>query len=598
MKKRHIILSDLHGNLKLFENALSASQYKKGKDVLVVAGDWTDIGDETEILWKRIKEEADVILIGNHECFSTDTELLTSEGWIYYKNINKNTKIATYNVEKDLIEWQKPTNIIIKKYHGEMYYIKHPHTDLIITPNHRILYAPHRAQAYEKLIWRKDPISKIDQRNSLVIKVSGRTDTKDYPILDDEIKIAGWLLTDGNINKYNQIHFYQRESKHHLIIEILNRLNWKYSIYKRKRNITEICNKKLKKEPEVECTITLKSPYNKKMLEIIDNKRKLPKWVYNLSERQFEIFLHSLIDGDGSRHIQNPETSLMFYSSFKDILDEIQICCFLNGYRTSISEYTSGNYRMNINKIRNKNIRDFQNALSKVPYNDDVWCVTVPNDTVVVRRNNSISITGNCAHIVGQEITPYDSKIDFTELPLEWAEMIRDEKIKLAYVANNEILITHAGVSEALINSTMHPYLYHLKDDRDVNKIAEILNYHLKNSITFEENGFFYENGMHSWLWNSPISPLWWRALNKGQQPARGIKQMVGHTPKGYYTSTQQRKLEEKDFILLDPYARKNFNRPDYFVYGLIEDENNTNKIKRISFDRSGIYRMVQQPKK
>lgn len=65
--QRYIVLADIHGQKRLYDNALSHSKYNKDTDILIIAGDWCDIGLESRELWDIIQEEADVILIGNHE---------------------------------------------------------------------------------------------------------------------------------------------------------------------------------------------------------------------------------------------------------------------------------------------------------------------------------------------------------------------------------------------------------------------------------------------------------------------------------------------------------------------------------------------------
>jgi hypothetical protein len=215
-----------------------------------------------------------------------------------------------------------------------------------------------------------------------------------------------------------------------------------------------------------------------------------------------------------------------------------------------------------------------------------------------IKKDADVILLGNheSAHVTQQEITPYDRSIDFTSMPLEMAEMVRDGKIKLAYVANGEVLITHAGVSEALLNSTMHSMLNGIRDPQ---KIADVLNAELLDSIVFDKNGFPDWNESNRWLFTSPISPLWWRPLERGLQPAKGLKQIAGHTPSGYYTSTQQMKLKQAGLILIDPYVRKHFHKPDYFSYGLV-DENSAGEptTERVSYRRTGIVKMVNPPKK
>jgi len=326
---------------------------------------------------------------GNHECFDDKTEILTEDGWANYKTINKETVLYTYNQEKDLLEKETPKEIQRYDFDGELVRIKNRHTDLLITDNHRLLFNLSNGK-FQTKPFNEVPVSK----NRVGFISSGSQNQAEYDIKDDELRILAWLLADGSIY-VKRIMFYQRKSKHHLITNILDALEWKYSIRERDRDIKQICGKILKKRPEPSMEMTLLSPFNHRLIELTGgNKKRLPQFIYELSDRQFTVFLNSYIDGDGSRHISCPETSLMIYGE-KQIIDDLQRACFLHGYRTSISEYREGDFRLNITKNKTTSFDKFEEYVSKEKYQGVIWDVTTNNDTVIVRRNGKVSITGN-----------------------------------------------------------------------------------------------------------------------------------------------------------------------------------------------------------
>lgn len=65
--KRTIVLGDIHGQMRLLNNALSHANYNSEKDSLVIAGDWVDIGKESRQMWEELKKMDAILLIGNHE---------------------------------------------------------------------------------------------------------------------------------------------------------------------------------------------------------------------------------------------------------------------------------------------------------------------------------------------------------------------------------------------------------------------------------------------------------------------------------------------------------------------------------------------------
>ena len=339
-----------------------------------------------------IKDRILGAISGNHECFDEETEVLTNEGWKKQWEITEGTIFLTYNKDLDTIEEQKAIEIQRYKVRNEeMIEIKNKHTDLLITKNHRLYYNKGTDSKFETKKFNEMFIG----NNRIGFVCSGSMKKPEYPIKDDELRILAWLLTDGSLRK-KQITFYQRKSKYHLITSILDALEWKYAVRERNRNIKSICGKQLKtQQPAME--IDLKSPYNHRLVELTNNDKKhLPEFLFEISDRQFKVFLNSFIDGDGSRHISAPDTSLMVYTNNKNMAIDLQTLCFLHNFRTSITEYRKGNYRLNITENRVTNIDRFKNHIKKKKYNGVKWDITTPNDTVIVKRNNKITITGNC----------------------------------------------------------------------------------------------------------------------------------------------------------------------------------------------------------
>lgn len=383
---------------------------------------------------------------GNHECFDEETEILTKEGWKKHFEIDASTNLATYNKKSNIIEWQKPIEKQTFNHDGEMYHIVNRHTDLLITPNHRLYFSNG-----SKKRWETKKINDIFiGQNRIYFKSSGTCNNKEYQIKDDEIRIAAWFLTDGGYQKHTGIYLFQRKSKVHLIEEILDRLQWKTSHYERTRNTQFICGKKiLSREPEIR--ISILGEDRKKIWALVPDKKRIPSWVYELSDRQFDIFLNSFIDGDGSRHKSAPSTSLMVYG-LKQMLEDLQIACFLHNYRTSISTYRGDDYRLNITKNTTTCLDRAIEYITKEHYSGIVWDVTTPNDTVIVKRKDKISITGNCRlekyvistaskvrgiTVGGEEVLSIPHIFELKKRKIKWYPELSTHKV------NNSFLIEH-----------------------------------------------------------------------------------------------------------------------------------------------------------
>lgn len=408
-------LTSIHDR-KAMDVALQIARYIK-PDRIVLLGDNLDLPQESkyptgpefffttqaaavELAWwlaqfRDIDQNMPIDYIaGNHDCFSEDTEILTEHGWLNYDEVESDTKIATLNKETKNIEFQNFIERQVYKYSGNMYHIKNRAVDLLVSPRHRMYWADRNSDSEFNM----REIQSISLNNSRKVQYcSGVGSKSEYSISDDMIKLIAWIITDGSIRRignYSAINLYQRPSKVGMITDILDNLGVKYSTSVRNRDITSICGIDLKKASQPSHEIRIGAEESKKILQFIADKYTLPSWVYELSERQVDIFINSMVDGDGSRKVKSPN-SLMLYG-IKGVLDQVQHLLVLNGYRTSLYNYRDSQYKLNIFKSNFAHLDRIGNHVSNEEYDGIIWDFTVPNDTLVVRRNGKVSITGNC----------------------------------------------------------------------------------------------------------------------------------------------------------------------------------------------------------
>jgi PHP family Zn ribbon phosphoesterase len=75
-------------------------------------------------------------------CYDEKTEVLTENGWKKFSDLLYSDKICTLNPKTDRIEYHLPRRIFSYIYKGKMYKLKTKRVDLLVTPNHRLLYSP------------------------------------------------------------------------------------------------------------------------------------------------------------------------------------------------------------------------------------------------------------------------------------------------------------------------------------------------------------------------------------------------------------------------------------------------------------------------
>lgn len=332
---------------------------------------------------------------GNHDCYDDKTEILTRDGWIMGVDLKPGVEVGTMSLSNGAFEWQTPTDIIKKQYNGQLVSIKNKQNiSLLVTPTHRIICTPNSRKA-NKRCYDISLASKLSNGRRY-IPVSCENKNKGIDLLDNEIRLIAWIASDGSIfDNGGRFMLYQSKiSGIQKIESIFSDLSIDYRKKIRIRDIKEIRGKKLKSPslPSAEYSF-----HSDKIGNIYQNKYQLPRILWEMNERQFNIFIESFIDGNGSRKYDKngkAKPGCMIYGT-KEVIDQLQSLCVSNNCSSSISEYRPGDFRLNITKGR-KNCAAIMTENARIDYNGYVWCASVPNTTLVIRRNGKAFISGNC----------------------------------------------------------------------------------------------------------------------------------------------------------------------------------------------------------
>jgi hypothetical protein len=122
-----------------------------------------------------------------------------------------------------------------------------------------------------------------------------------------------------------------------------------------------------------------------------------------MSSRQAALFLEEYVWADGCKN-SSAVNSYQLASNDEKVRDQLQALAIMAGYRCTISGPRNGVWYITYNTRGQSEIRNHN--VEVVDYSGDVWCVTVPNHTVVVRRNGKSVVTMN-SHRQGEYHVSY-----------------------------------------------------------------------------------------------------------------------------------------------------------------------------------------------
>ena len=352
-------------------------------------------------------------------CYDDQTEVLTNNGWKLFKDVLPDDEICTLSSESE-IEYHKPIQSFIYDYDGELIHFKSLKSDLMVTPNHRMLYADkhnHKhgfvnAEDYSitkhpipnKGTWRGGkysasifelPAIKSEWKSGNY----GSNQIKKWDAIAIDmitwVKFLGLWLSEGSVDNINNAttHGYRvtisQTKEHNLkyIEEILNSMPFKW-VYDGKDFI--ICNKQL---------WTYMKQFGKQ------KDRYVPTYVKDLGADYIAAFLDALWLGDGSVHKTSGQS--VYYTTSKQLADDVQELLVKAGYQASMHQR-----KPRISKIGDRTVNSsmicyevsvrfsaytyLNDKISKrVPYRGRVYCLEVPNNTMMVRRNGYTLWCGN-----------------------------------------------------------------------------------------------------------------------------------------------------------------------------------------------------------
>ena len=299
-------------------------------------------------------------------CYDDKTQVLTDKGWLYFKDLDKTEKMAT--MIDGVLNYVKPDNYWVydtPKEGREMIYMENKHSSFCVTPNHKMYVKTRYGNNYEEM-YAEDMFDKM-VRFKKNVDYNDKPDIQYYKVkdvnynMDDWLQLIGMYISDGSIcgNRVDICCTKPRKIEYN--INYLNNMNidFKYSgdkIYFRCINIMN----ELK-----QCG---NYSYNK----------RLPDWVWDLSQRQCRILLDALIEGDGSRSDTD-----RYYTVSLQLKDDVQKLALHCGWSADIY----------LKNYANTNEHYYKNKLIK--HNYDYWQICIikqHNEPWINKKNNPSNI--------------------------------------------------------------------------------------------------------------------------------------------------------------------------------------------------------------
>ena len=308
-------------------------------------------------------------------CYSSDTEVLTHAGWKLFSDLKPFDEVAEYWPDGERVDFVTPSGTQRVDYTGPMVNIKSDWCDLLVTPDHRVLWRRQRCRARVSVA--------SDIGPNIQLPVSGTMAGGECYLTEVQVRLLAAFANDGNLpSRTHEIAW--RLKKWRKIDRLRGHLSaigtaWTEHMYMSTPGWTEL-------RVRQEDAPFLLSTFPKKAIN-----RKILSWSAPLRR----AFLDELRYWDGDSVGQR---GIRFFTAKREEAEVVSEAAVLSGLGVS-SRYDGR--RGGHNWIVSLNDRTWRTVTRKPTHTDDeyhgeVFCCSVPSGFLVVRRNGKAIICGNC----------------------------------------------------------------------------------------------------------------------------------------------------------------------------------------------------------
>jgi len=358
---------------------------------------------------ERPAEFEDYITVGwtGGSCYDDQTEVLTEEGFKLFKDLNKTEKIASLNPDTHLLEYVTPIAYTTQPFKGKLNCASNSAIDFAVTPNHWMYCSPAKSRTKKKIEYQSIQSENIHGQDFIVKKTANwngkdqkyftlashqsspdAKSEKPIPMLEWVRFLGLWMAEGYTCSELKQVGLVQIKAP-----ELLEEMgaylkSWGFNLSNDKRqHEIRVANKQLWE-------------YLHPLGEAV-NKR-IPQEILDLTPELLKEFLNYYIKGDGSVDSYGRTRA---WTSSKVLADQLVEIALKIGWAANVFTRPIKASKIEGREIKQTGpsyeVRFYRNGTTtkytepivlaehqtQRDYDGTVYCVTVPNHTLYVRRN-------------------------------------------------------------------------------------------------------------------------------------------------------------------------------------------------------------------
>lgn len=368
------------------------------------------------------------------ECFDDKTEVFTDQGWKLFSELDHTEKVAT-RTPNGSIEYQLPTRWISKPYQGEMFSYDSYNLKFVVTPNHKLIvknawerngeffleeirnlrnerYCLPRGANPMARKGRDEKFSLPPRQPSSISRFGPKYKIEQElpPVrLVDFANFVGLWIAEGRKNPdgYRVEITQSKPEGVRWIDSLMDRLRWPTTRTRSEKQVSWSVY-----SPELQDYLSALCVGGSRVGDEIALPRQSLDGTWG--REACESLLHGLMMGDGSWNSREKRFDY-YLSASKVLVDQVQQLLLLLGYSAHVGKnYSEGRpfvstngkayvsrvpgYRVRVNSAT-RHAYYYPGRVKRIDYDGIVYCVTVPNHVIMVRRDGVPMWSGNSSEV-------------------------------------------------------------------------------------------------------------------------------------------------------------------------------------------------------
>lgn len=326
-----------------------------------------------------------------YNCLTTDSEILTTRGWLKYDQVTTSDTALTLNPTTGMAEWQ-PVQAVHVFDNGPFPVTKWENQghSSVSTPNHRWpVMIKGRKDSQAGYRWTTTETAPTDSHVAAAAPVAAPSEAKWSDALTE---LVAWFWTEGWHNEYGSVTIAQSDTVNpQNVIRIRQALTEVFGPSGELRVRSVPSWREDHGDNAVHFRLNAKA--GRQLLEHAPGKVVSTEFLSQLTRAQLELFYQTSIDADGTRRPGN--AGEVMAQKDKARLDAFQVACALTGRAGVVRGPNSrGMYHMSVKVtpwVKPKGHAEYVSHEMA----DAVWCVQTGNKSWFARRNGTCYFTGN-----------------------------------------------------------------------------------------------------------------------------------------------------------------------------------------------------------